>query len=192
VARKVVIVPNGEVWTVGWIANERKYVLRDKVFKRFDITGRAVGTWAVSASFQKGLPASVDAPEFASLKASSDRVGYLTPGNEYFEFALDGSEVMHIAGPPLGKDHRSPVTLAISSNGQVVVGSQNGFKRWDVWSLNRSANQWLELPTRDFAPQDGELLGFDRETLIASVPVAGTARRTVTRLVRDGITGVHP
>ncbi|MDX2179255.1 MAG: hypothetical protein SFV18_06660 [Bryobacteraceae bacterium] len=184
VACKAVIVPTGDVWTLGWIADERNYLRRDKVFKRFDAAGRVVGTWAVSAHFRKGLPASVDAPEFASLKASADRVGYLSPGNEYFEFALDGSEITRIPGPPLGKDHRIPVSLAMSQAGQVVIASQNGFKQGDIWMLDRQTKRWTSLDTGGIPPWI-ELLGFDGDSIWASFAVGGFPRPQILRMKLD-------
>ena len=54
-------------------------------------------------SFPQGLErdfrqASVDTPDFSALKPSSDRVGWLTAGNEYIEFALDGRENVEVGG----------------------------------------------------------------------------------------------
>jgi hypothetical protein len=70
VARRVAITSDGVIWTMGWIKKENGDVLRNNVLKRFDTSGRNISTASVLAPFRKGLPASIDSHDFASLKAS--------------------------------------------------------------------------------------------------------------------------
>lgn len=168
VPRKIAIAGDGTLWTVGWMKTETGADGENNVVKRFDAKGKSIGTMLPRPQFRKGLPASIDTPDFSVLRASRDRIAWLTAGNEYIEWSLDGRTITRIEGPPLTEKHHDPVCLALSDDGQVIASSQSvELEKWDVWVLNRATRAWRQIDiTGERLPRWGQLLGFDNDTLV--------------------------
>lgn len=167
----IVLPPDGTMWTIG-PALDVAGGWRQNVLQRFDRDGRELDSRVLKARGQAlhGEDPSVDKPRdatvFSSLRASKDRVGWMTNGNEYIEFDLEGREVLRLAGPA---NESTSGVLALSSDGEVMMTAIQK-KRPTYWSLDRLDRRWVRttLVGRDVPDPVALLLGFDGKTLVAT------------------------
>ncbi len=165
----IAIAPGGKIWAIGndqcdnrpgqkWVHN---------VMKRYDRAGKLIGSHQIQV---KSAPdSSPDVTFWSSLRASSDRVVWMTGGHEYIEFSLDGSETFRINGPR--RELPDVASLALSQDNVVVYGCRIGPRSpstWGLWSLDRLARRWQLI---EVEPADRDLsysypLGFDNHNLI--------------------------
>lgn len=167
----VALPPDGTLWSIG-PAREGAGGWRQNVLKRFDRDGREIDSRVVKARGQvihgddPGVDKPRDATVLSSLRASADRVGWMTNGNEYIEFDLEGREVLRLDGP--ANESRSGV-MAFGSSGEVVMTAiQN--KRPTYWTLDRQDHSWVRtlLVGQDLRDPVLLLLGFEGRTLAAT------------------------
>ncbi|MGE5569339.1 MAG: hypothetical protein ACM3S5_09920 [Rhodospirillales bacterium] len=165
VALGVALAGDGSIWTIGGMrSRSRSRGEARSVLRRFDPSGQVL-----ASSVPNGRARANIAPEAASMSylfASPDRVGWLTNGNQFIEFALDGRELGRFDGPP-GLDHLDTSGVAMDAENEVLVGDKRE-GRFEVWRLNRSKRAWepvsLNWPGK---PRFSRILGFDGTTLIA-------------------------
>lgn len=166
VAVVLAIAADETLWTAGWVKSEDgRKIARHNVFRRMDQTGRLLNEFALSARASAGVGR--DAVNLSHLRASRDRVGWLSNSAEYFEFALDGRQLYHGNGPPLpesGATYYLSYTLSVDNYAVVGVATNQG---WSVWSLDREKHEWNRLQfTQQIAPAWGSVLGLEDGALV--------------------------
>lgn len=151
--------PDGTLWTIGHLKDEANTkVTAYHVLRRFDLSGRMVGSTVVAGKVQI-----LDATSF--LRMSRDRVGWFTRENEYIEFRLDGSESARYAGPVAAIDDARVDGLAISDHNDVFVS---------LWKKNQREYLFLDRTNRTWVPASvsetvkGVIYGFDGTTLVTN------------------------
>jgi hypothetical protein len=165
----VTLASDGTLWTIGHLKdNENTRVLAWNVLRRFDRSGKLIGSTTLSVKRREPV-------ETSHLRASLDRVGWFTLDNEYLEFSLDGSEIGRYDGPD-GASQRDITGIALDDQNDVVVGWFGKGKTQFV-VLDREARVWrpLQLP-KEYAPTWAMPLGFDGTTLVTDSK-NGTLRR---------------
>jgi len=167
----VAFAPDGTLWTIGNLKNEEN--TRDipgHFMRHFDRAGKVVG----SSSVRVRGPES-GGEEISILRASQDRLGWLTEDGEYIEFSLDGAEMgrWDLPGQP---GFLETTGFALSDQNDVIVG-RFGKGHAELLELDRDAQTWarVTLP-KDYTPSWAWIMGFDGTTLVADCN-AGTLRR---------------
>ncbi len=167
----VALPPDGTLWSIG-PARDGTGGWRQNVLKRFDRDGSEIDSRVVKARGKvihgddPGVDKPRDATVFSSLRASNDRVGWMTNGNEYIEFDLEGREVLRLDGPA---NESTYGVMAYGSNSEVVMTAiQN--QRPTYWTLDRPGLRWVRamLEGPDLRDPVLLLLGFERQTLAAT------------------------
>jgi len=178
---RITLAADGSIWTAGWVKDppSRDVKMQFNVIKRFDQTGRVLTTSAprARAAPEEGRGDAVGG--FSFLRASSDRVGWLTNGMEYIEFSLDGREIDRFEDTALMEHRRhASLSLALSSDNQVMIGVVVNRRDWTIWALDRERRAWIRHDvTGPGEPTWGHLLGFDGPFLVADV-IDSKMRRT--------------
>lgn len=174
VPRTMTFAPDGSIWTIGYIRNlEDDGVVQDNVMKRFDSEGELLATKVLTAKGRiisgdnPAKPRNRDATEFSELRASEDRIGWLTNGNEYIEFDFDGEVIRRFRGPECGDRNDVIHFLALSSTNDVIVRITACDDTY--WRRNRNAGKWESVEVkRPKGAQWDSLLGFDGDTLVTA------------------------
>jgi hypothetical protein len=112
-----------------------------------------------------------NAVDSSELRASADRVAWLTNGMEYIEFSLDGRELDRFEGPAFPGNRAARFrSLALSASNEVIIGvAERG--TWNIWALDRQKRAWVitHIVAGIEQPTFGRLLGFDGSSVIADV-----------------------
>lgn len=172
VPKKVALAANGVIWAVGWNLDEAGHA-EGNILKRFDKSGELLSTSAVRA--RSRFPN--NGVEYSVLRASADRIGWVSNAYEYIEFSLDGPELYRSSGPPITEEYQiHNLSFALSKDNRAMVGAATA-TRWDVWILDRENRSWVPIEVNGAAkPGWGLLLGFDDDSLVAA-----EGRRTIQR-----------
>jgi len=176
VAEKIVIAADGTIWTAGFLKNdENTKVLVENQFRHFETSGKQLAAFAVRTRESKQLLS--NGTTYSWLGASSDRVGWLSNGNEYIELALDGTEIQRFDGPTDLTE--APVGLrgaALSADNEIALGAgtKSGLS---VLTLDRKSRTWNALLPEEKASH--RVAGFDGTTLITlpALEPGGVMRR---------------
>jgi hypothetical protein len=166
----VTVAPDGIIWAIGWTEDEEDPRKTEfNVLQRFDNFGRLLSSSIVNARGRPGLGGR--AFGLSELKASPDRIGWLTDGLEYLEFALDGREMQRFPPPPVSEPDLASLSLALNQENEVLVGVRDrATEKWRIWVLQRAARIWSPLEIRGAEyPRWGRLLGFDGGSLLLIV-----------------------
>src|ERR1700682_1466225 len=169
----VTFAPDGSVWTIGHLKDyENTRVLENNVLRRFDRTGKMLGSTTLQV---RGWQSAVT----SYLRASRDRVGWFTLGGEYIEFSLDGSEIGRYEQPE-GATERNISGVDISEDNDVIAG-RFGNGKAELVLLDRDKRTWtaVALP-KEYAPTWAWVLGFDGTTLV-TYSRSGLLRRFKTK-----------
>lgn len=165
-ALAVTVLPNGEIWTVGYVKRRDNLGISEyNVLKRFDSSGKLLATTAVKA---RGLLARApwpDAAQHSLMKSSKDRVGWLTNANEYIEFSFDGRELGRFEPPPGPTPEAFESTIALSDDDEVLVGTRDG-DCLRVWSLDRQERAWKPVDLSRRKLTRSAILGFDGDKVV--------------------------
>lgn len=153
----VTIAPDGVIWTVGGQFVDEKPT--HNILKRFSGSGKLLSSEIVKVR-AGNVP---DVASNSSLRASKDRVGWLTSGPEYLEFWLDGHETNRFPGPPWEKTFYSFATLALRDDYQVVAADMNMRM---MWTLDRVKRDWNPVQVAGESLRVGNLFGFDGDQLV--------------------------
>jgi hypothetical protein len=169
VGKAITVSPDGVIWIVGWIRSDDG-IQQYNVLKRFDPSGNLLSTVVLRVRGPSWNPAG-DATASSILRASKDRVGWLTTGNEYLEFSLDGRETSRVNGPP-GRisSYEGLASFALSDENEVLVGfptDSAGSGALKLWSLDSTKNAWSQVGGES-VPGKVHLFGFDGDTILAS------------------------
>jgi hypothetical protein len=178
-ARAVTVAADGVIWAVGRTFDFENMVdISRNVLQRYDTSGKVLSSVVIkNAKSWTNMPG--DAAEASFLLASNDRVGWLTNGLQYIEFALDGTEVGRYDGPD-GMVWLECGGRALSGDNQLILGRRVGAK-FDILALDRKGRAWKPVTLPDQSAEPGShvhVLGFDGPTLVTSGAL-GTLRRWV-------------
>jgi len=149
---------DGSVWTIGHLKDENAAEVATNVLRRFDSTGKMLGTNTLHV---KGWQTA----ETSFMSASKDRVGWFTRAGEYLEFSLDGLEIGRYDGPQEAEE-RDITGVALNDDNDVVAG-RFGKDKAEFVVLDRERRTWnaVELP-KEYAPTWARVIGFDGTTLV--------------------------
>jgi hypothetical protein len=170
--------PSGVIWAIGSGKDKETDAVRT-ILARLSPTGK------VLTSTMLNLPVWDASP--SQMRASADRVAWLTSRNDYFEFATDGTTKTQVRGPqaPAG-GHVSNRIMAISAANTVLISATvegHAGKRPAVnfWMFDRVKQSWsLSESAVDPFPPGTSVYGFDGDALITS----GFERQLGNLLVR--------
>ena len=167
-ADEVTIAADGAIWAVGNRAGVTN------VIQRYSTSGTLLSSRRVSdARSATGLGNSW-------LVAAPDRVGWMTNGRQYIEFSLDGAELRRLDGPPAGATFPHFQGVGLSRDGDLVVSERLG-SAVAILALDRASLAWSPVSLPDRTEASSIVLGFDGDTLVATVgngvlhryPIAG-------------------
>ncbi len=162
---QAVVASDGVLWTVGWVLNEEDDFTAKNVLRRFDRFGKVLSTAPIRVSRSK-RESRGEAVEGSLLSASKDRVAWLTNGNEYFEFGMDGRELFREDGPPAASAAGSSQQgLALSQGGIAIVGTRVDVGM-NVARLDRPSRTWITMQTPAPALTWGRLMGFEEDDIV--------------------------
>jgi hypothetical protein len=181
------VAADGTIWSVGTLFDDdRMKTMADNVIRRYDTSGKLLSSLTVTGlRSPREWPG--DATMGSALRASRDRIGWFTAGNQYLELSLEGREMERFEGPPgWGAPSRDPSLtywvdgFALSSENQVVLtavlAKDENSGRMVV--LNRSARTWYPaLLTGGDPSERHRLVGFDGVEMITQ----GVNLRTLVR-----------
>jgi hypothetical protein len=187
VPEALAVASDSTIWSVGTLFDDDKMkTIADNVIRRYDTSGKLLSSLTVS-----GLRAPAgwgnDATMGSALRASRDRIGWFTSGDQYLEFSLEGREMERFEGPSgWGAPSRDPtlnywvVGFALSSENQVVVTAilAKDEKSERMVVLNRTARTWYPVLLTGGDPSERHrLVGFDGTEMITQ----GVNLRTLVR-----------
>lgn len=164
--------PDSTLWTIGHLKDDgNTRVIAEYVLRRFDSAGKMLGSITLKMMGWQSAAGSF-------LRASDDRVGWLTPQRQYVEFSLDGSEIARYHGPDR-TELKNITGLAISAENDVIAG-RFGRGKAEFVALDRERRActavWL---AKDSAPTWAWVLGYDGTTLV-TYSNSGSLRRFST------------
>jgi hypothetical protein len=183
--------PSGVIWALGRKpahAPERPGL---NVLLRFSPDGKLLtATYAKArgvGTMVDGVPvSSQDVSGGSSLRASADRVAWLTAKDEYIEFDSSGTEITRLNGPqPAETWDLRDQAFSVSPANTVVISMphsrRSGKATLDVWMLDRVANEWVKSePAEGSFPPGTRIYGFNDSDLMTS----GHSPQTGSLLVR--------
>jgi hypothetical protein len=184
VPRMLTITPDGVVWVLGFDRTPDDRVQQYNVLRRFDSSGNLLSTTALKVR-GPSWDLDGDATSWSVMRASTDRVGWLTTGNEYLEFDMDGHEISRLNGPPGRFDHDEIWTsFVLSETNEAIIAvlpSISGDAEMTFWNLNRSNRTWTLVIGNGILGRV-DLFGFDGDTIVASGKIVspnGGPRQTI-------------
>ena len=153
-------------------ARDEATLLEINIMKRFDRDLRPLATTRlrVKGKLLSGdNPARIrDASEYSVLRATRDRIGWLTNAYEYIEFSPDGQETGRY--PALECGGRAAFAYLALSERNVAIAAVGYCKPPGYWILNREIRQWERLGSVAADPLDWNTpLGFDSDALVVQV-----------------------
>jgi len=156
--RVLTIAQDGTIWMIGYDESRRQH----NVLKRFDPAGKVISSRDLDATGR----ISQDANEESTLRASGDRVGWLTNRSEYIEFSLDGQEMDRFQAPPWHPMLAALTTFAIDKKDTVIASvTQPKQQESLVWLLDRSRHDWVPL-SRGKLEATSWMLGLDGNDVV--------------------------
>jgi hypothetical protein len=175
--------PSGVIWALGDGKDQETGDSHRNILTRLSPTGKVLSSTMLDLA---GKPSySVAFP--TCMRPSSDRVAWLTSGNDYVEFGTDGTEMTHVAGPVSAPNDMFGTAFALSyANTALISKVVRGKKPRDpstlkIWTLDRVQQSWFLSESANGAfPQSTSIYGFDGETLMTS----GVDRQLGQLLVR--------
>lgn len=173
VARRLTVAEDGTIWAAGWVKGKDDGIQEANVVRRFDSSGRLLGTVAVGGRPGAGPrrapnDSNGDVVTGSLLRAWHDRVAWITGIGEYFEFSLDGRQLYHGEGPPApGPDGVRVHSFAFSPTGRAVIGVSNyDGNTFNPWVLDRERRSWNPVTFAGRPSTWGHVLGFDGNALV--------------------------
>jgi hypothetical protein len=175
--------PAGVIWALGSGTDRETGDFHRNILSRLSPTGKVLNSTILDLP---GKPSYSVAAQ-TIMRPSSDRVGWLTSGNDYVEFGTDGTEMTHIAGPPSAPSDMFGTAFALSAANTALISKVvRGKKPKDpttlkIWTLDRVQQSWFLSESANGAfPTSTSIYGFDGETLMTS----GVDRQLGQLLVR--------
>jgi hypothetical protein len=178
--------PSGVIWALGDGKDQETGDSHRNILTRLSPTGKVLSSTMLDLP---GKPSYSVAAQ-TSMRASSDRVAWLTSGNDYVEFGTDGTEMTHIAGPPKSPNdmyntmYGTAFALSYANTALISkpsTGKKPSDHKLNIWTLDRVQQSWfLSEPASGAFPPSTNIYGFDGETLMTS----GVDRQLGQLLVR--------
>src|SRR5258708_8980009 len=139
----VTIAPDGGMWTVGrvWYRERLLSPTEFNILKHFDSSGKLLTTKIVQAQGRSRYGR--DAATNSFLRATKDRVMWLTNANGLIEFGAGGTELNRFDPPPGPDPGVFGSTFAVSEDNDVLVGKRDG-NHLKGWRLDRAKRAWDE------------------------------------------------
>jgi hypothetical protein len=175
--------PSGVIWALGSGKDQETGDFHRNILTRLSPTGKVLASTILDSP---GKPSYTVA--FATcMRPSSDRVAWLTSGNDYVEFGTDGTEMTHISGPVSAPNDMYGTAFALSAANTALISKVvRGKKVKDpttlkIWTLDRVQQSWFlsESASGEF-PASTSIYGFNGDTLMTS----GSDRQRGPLLVR--------
>lgn len=155
----VTIASDGVIWAIGWEMGENDRALYN-ILKRYSPGGKLLTSQAIGGKGSRNIP--FDAASNSVLRASKDRVGWLTAGFEYREYSLDGKLMNRFSGPPWDeKSYLGDTTLVLGDDLSVFLAGQN-----KIWTLDRVQGVWAPISIEGKQPGRRILYGLDGDQLV--------------------------
>ncbi len=157
--------PGEVIWAAGSGKDKETDEFHNNILVRLSPDGKLLSSAILE------FPGDPSGRAFGSqMRASSDRIAWLTSRNDYIEYSSSGSELTHVAGPEA--DNEFGQALALSEANTVLIGkTTKGTRaqppRVNVYSLDRIKQEWF-LSEMAGAPIPGgtSIFGFDGPTLM--------------------------
>lgn len=167
-ARRVAVLADGSVWTLGHEA--RAGVETDPahhVVRRYRADGTPAGSWLPNNSFVNKLDKwHVD--RYSEMAASATRAGWVSQtAREYVEFDVSGRLTAQVPMPPNELERHRISGLALCDDGRVVLGlvdQQSAADAFQLYALDRGQGAFRRIATPE---RVGSLLGCDEGKLAA-------------------------
>jgi hypothetical protein len=164
--------PGGMLWAIGIGKDKETDTFHSNILVRLSPDGKLLSSTILD--FPR-INDSDNVNRSSQMRASSDRVGWLTSRNQYIEFAADGHEITRIDGPPGSSSNDvSNSRLAITQGNTVLVSKpapegRNQPQKTNIWTLDRIKDRWFLSEAADGTfPANTSIYGFDGVTLITS------------------------
>ena len=167
--------PRGMIWAV---RSNREEPPGSNILLRFSPDGKLLTSTYLSV--RRGGALRKDKPPLGGrdvafnsrLRASLDRVAWLTTRNEYIEFDSTGSVTLQLNGPSTERYGWMHDTLAISAANTVLISTRHWRDNQavqDFWSLDRLKQRWFHSEAAEATfPSNTQVYGFDGEDLMTS------------------------
>ena len=187
--KAVTIAPDGGMWTVGtvWYRERVLYPTEFNILKHFDSSGKLLATKIVRAQGRSSYGR--DAASNSFLRATKDRVLWLTNANGLIEFGAGGTELNRFDPPPGPDPGVFGTTFAVSEDNDVLVGKRDG-AHLKVWRLDRPKRAWDEVQVAGAKLSGWATLGFDGDRIVVVTgnrPVIAHYRLAPGPLVQEGL-----
>ncbi len=161
------------IWAIGSAKDKETDQRRNNVLTRFSPTGKVLTSRMLK--FPSNPYGVDDVANPSQMRASADRVAWLTSRNDYIEFGTDGSEMLRVAGPGgLEFDGRWGEAFDISAANTVLISTlakpeRNKPPTLNIWTLDRVKARWIQSePAEGAFPTTTSIYGFDGDTLMTS------------------------
>jgi hypothetical protein len=164
----VTFAADGNLWTVGNLKDDDDHELADDVLRRFDPSGKLIGSVLLQAR-------GPHTAEGSYLRAARDRVGWFNRQAQYIEFSLDGQEIGRYRGPE-GAEERDISGVVLTEEGDVFAG-RFGKGKAEIVVLDRDHRTWLAVSIpKEYISTWTTVVGFDGTTLV-TYSTSGRLRR---------------
>jgi hypothetical protein len=163
-AQAIAVAPDGTIWTVGAVANDRYVAIDPNVLRHYTPSGQLLTSTKVANARKStgGLSMVADA---SALMVSNDRVGWLTRACQYIEFSLDGVELGRYSCPDGKLDILPLGGVALSPTDDLVIATKQAAPLAPV-ELDRETGAWNPVPVSQDAGKTNRILGFDGRNLV--------------------------
>jgi hypothetical protein len=157
--------PGEVIWAVGSGHDKETDEVHNNIPVRLSPAGKLLSSTILE------FPGDPSGRAFGSqMRASSDRIAWLTTRNDYIEYSSSGSELTHVAGPEA--DNEFGQALALSEANTVMIGkttkpTRAHPNRVNIYSLDRIKQEWfLSEMAGAPIPAGTSVYGFDGPTLM--------------------------
>ncbi len=173
----ITVAPDGSVWTMGEMLNDRHRLVIPNVLRHYSQSGQLLASTRVERVKMSG-GGGYNVSGISTLMMSNDRIGWLTETCQYIEFSLDAVQ-MGSYGCPNGIKHIIEIAgVGLSTAGDLLVQPE-----WSTplapLQLDRATGAWKAVPVLKDARKTHMMLGFDGLTLVtsAATPQGASMRR---------------
>ena len=168
-ARRVAVLADGSVWTLGHEASDGVETSPDHhVVRRYRADGKPAGSWLPNNSFASKLP-KWHVSRYSEMAGSATRVGWVSQtAREYVEFDSSGQLTARVLMPPNELERHMITGLALCDDGRVVLGLQDHQSTaapYQLFKLNRAQGVFRFMDT---AERVGSLIGCEEGKLAAA------------------------
>ncbi len=166
----VTVAPDGTVWTVGEMLNDKRRVVIPNVLRHYSQSGQLLASTRIErVRMNRGGLYNVSG--ISKLMVSHDRIGWLTETCQYIEFSLDAVQSGSYGCPGGINDFMKIGGIALSAADDLLVQPD-----WSAplapLALDRGTGSWNAVPVLNDTGKTREILGFDGLTLVTSSAIS--------------------